>query len=66
MIVKLNPVLEYCKYLIFTSFNEFEIERKPENGGNIKYKIYEDMEKDYASGALHPGDLKPAVTKYIN
>ena len=24
------------------------------------------MEKDYISGALHPGDLKPSVVKYIN
>ena len=33
-IVKLNPILEYAKYLIFPSFDELVIERKPEHGGN--------------------------------
>lgn len=30
------------------------------------YKKYEDLEKDYGEQKLHPGDLKPAVVKYIN
>jgi tyrosyl-tRNA synthetase len=39
-----------------------EIQRSPENGGNVKYTSASDLEKDYASGKLHPGDLKAATT----
>jgi len=27
---------------------------------------YEELEKDFAEGLLHPGDLKPAVAKILN
>jgi len=65
-IVNLNPILEYVKYIIFGTYNEITIERKEENGGNKTYTKYTDLENDYVSGDLHPGDLKLAVIKYIN
>jgi tyrosyl-tRNA synthetase len=61
-----NPVLEYCKYIIFELIEEFEIDRPEKYGGNITYKSYKDMEQDYGSGDLNPPDLKPAVIKYLN
>lgn len=30
------------------------------------YTSYEELVADYRSGALHPGDLKPALAKHIN
>ena len=30
------------------------------------YTTYEELCEDYASGALHPGDLKPALAKHLN
>ena len=30
------------------------------------YKAYEELEADFVSGALHPGDLKAALTVAIN
>jgi len=30
------------------------------------YNSYEELETDFKSGYLHPGDLKPAVAKAIN
>lgn len=30
------------------------------------YEDYTELEKDYVEGSLHPGDLKPALTKAIN
>jgi tyrosyl-tRNA synthetase len=65
-IVHLNPILEYVKYIIFGTFNEMVVKRKEANGGDKTYTKYEDLEADYVSGALHPGDLKPAVIEYIN
>ena len=31
-----------------------------------EYTTYEEIEADYRSGALHPGDLKPALAKALN
>lgn len=61
-----NPCLEYIKYVILPWFGYFEVSRSEENGGNVKYESYESLEKEYLSGALHPGDLKPALAKAIN
>ncbi|KAL7083727.1 hypothetical protein ACP275_14G180700 [Erythranthe tilingii] len=65
-IVEKNPCLEYMKYIVFPWFNEFTVERKPENGGAKTFKTFEDLAADYVSGELHPADLKPALAKAIN
>jgi tyrosyl-tRNA synthetase len=44
----------------------FTVQRKPEYGGSIHYSSFEQLEADFASKALHPGDLKVAVTKAVN
>ena len=31
-----------------------------------EYTTYEELAADYGSGALHPGDLKPALAKALN
>ncbi|XP_031377297.1 tyrosine--tRNA ligase 1, cytoplasmic isoform X2 [Punica granatum] len=64
--VKDNPCLEYIKYIILPWFNEFNVERAPENGGNKTFKTFEELTADYESGELHPGDLKPALAKALN
>jgi len=45
---------------------EFLVTRKPDNGGDKTYSDVKALEADFASGALHPGDLKPALSKAIN
>ncbi|MFH1316977.1 MAG: tyrosine--tRNA ligase [Candidatus Woesearchaeota archaeon] len=61
-----NPVLEYCKYIIFERIDEFLIERPEKWGGNIIFKNYEDLEKSFVKKDIHPQDLKMSVAKYIN
>jgi tyrosyl-tRNA synthetase len=61
-----NPVLEYCKYILFELIDSFHIERPEKYGGNVEYSSYLELEKDYAEGKLNPPDLKPAVVKYLN
>jgi tyrosyl-tRNA synthetase len=61
-----NPVLEYCKYIIFELIDKFKVERNEKYGGNVEYTLYEELEKDYEAGRLNPPDLKPAVIKYLN
>ncbi|KAL2642948.1 hypothetical protein R1flu_010535 [Riccia fluitans] len=66
LIVEGNPCYEYTVYIVLPYFNEFVVERKPENGGNKTYKTAEELKEDYVSGALHPSDLKPSLTKALN
>ncbi len=66
-----NPVLEYCKYIIFESFdrlgiNEMTIERPEKWGGNIIVKNYEELEQRYAAKEIHPQDLKMTVAKLLD
>ncbi len=61
-----NPVLEYCKYIIFEMVPEFIIERPEKYGGNLKFFDYNELERAYLNGKVHPLDLKNATAKYIN
>jgi hypothetical protein len=44
----------------------FLITRSPENGGNIVYFTYEELEAAFVRSELHPGDLKDAVAVRLN
>ena len=64
-VIEENPVLEYCKYIIFEKIDKFLVERPEKYGGNVEYSSYDELEKDYDIGKLNPPDLKPAVIKYL-
>ncbi len=61
-----NPVLEYCKYIVFEKVNRFEINRPEKFGGNVSFKNYNELEKAFVDGKVHPLDLKSATAKYID
>lgn len=65
-IVKENPILEYCKYIIFEKFDTFLIKRSEKWGGNLEFKGYKELENVFEKGKLHPMDLKAAVAEYLN
>ncbi|KAI3832302.1 hypothetical protein MKW92_029943 [Papaver armeniacum] len=65
-IVEGNPCFEYIKHIIFPWFQEFEVERSEEHGGNKIFKNLEDLISDYQSMKLHPADLKAALGKGLN
>jgi tyrosyl-tRNA synthetase len=63
--------ISFCPPLVWVdtllSFNkEFCITRKPDNGGDKTYTSLQAATEDFVSGALHPGDLKPALSKTLN
>ncbi len=64
--IKENPVLEYCKYLVFEKFEKFEIKRPEKFGGNITIKNYNELEKLYKKGDIHPLDLKKTTALYVD
>ncbi|XP_005190860.1 tyrosine--tRNA ligase, cytoplasmic [Musca domestica] len=64
-----NGLLSFVKHVLFSLFKEgegFEINRSEENGGDITFNNYNDLEQYFADNKLHPADLKATVEKYIN
>ncbi len=60
-----NPLLEYCKYILFKNFKEIKIERPAKFGGNVVFGNYEELRKSFIEGQLHPADLKTSVAIYL-
>jgi len=61
-----NPILEYCRYIIFEKFESIEIKRPEKFGGNLNIESYEELKEIYKKEKLHPADLKTAVSFYLN
>lgn len=61
-----NPVLGIAKHLIFRGSEvEFQIDRPSKYGGPVTYLKYEELERDYADGKIHPADLKNSIAEYL-
>jgi tyrosyl-tRNA synthetase len=43
-----------------------KVERSEKFGGNVGYKGYKELERDFVKKKLHPMDLKQSVAKEIN
>ena len=61
-----NPIIEYCKYILFEKFDKIEIIRPEKFGGKIGLNKMEDLEMKFSLGQIHPIDLKRTVAEYIN
>jgi tyrosyl-tRNA synthetase len=71
-----NPILDYCKQIIFQAKylkgqehlldGGFKVEREEKFGGDVSYQTYEELEKAFVNKELFPLDLKQAVVKYLN
>ncbi len=62
---KENPILQIAKLIIFPKFGKIEIKRPEKFGGDLKLKDYEDLEKFYSLGKIHPMDLKNTIAEYL-
>jgi tyrosyl-tRNA synthetase len=60
-----NPILEYCKYIIFKEFGEMRVSRPKKFGGDIIFQSYHELENAFRKGDLHPADLKKATAFYL-
>lgn len=63
---KENPIMEYCKYIIFEKMPALEIKRPEKFGGNTTIESYSQLEQAYGSGKIHPTDLKTATAEALN
>jgi tyrosyl-tRNA synthetase len=65
-----NGVMALLQYFIFIIKKDrkdiFVIERDKKFGGNIEYKEYSDLERDFKEKKIHPLDLKNSVAREIN
>lgn len=61
-----NPILNWVGHVLFWNrAKPFVIEREEKHGGNLEFGTYEELEKAYAAGDLHPMDLKAAVVREL-
>ncbi|HTY43672.1 MAG TPA: tyrosine--tRNA ligase [Patescibacteria group bacterium] len=64
-----NGVMAFLKYVLMTIKTDRKekliIKRKKEHGGDLTYKNYSEVEKDFISKRLHPLDLKNAIAEEI-
>ena len=65
-IIEENPILEYCKYIIFEKFDKLKIERPAKWGGDLEFKSYTELENAFAKKEVHPMDLKQSVAIKID
>jgi len=65
-----NGIMAFMKYVIMVlkadKSESFLVERAEKFGGNVEYKNYEDLEKDFVAKKLHPQDLKKALSKELS
>ncbi|XP_065648187.1 tyrosine--tRNA ligase, cytoplasmic isoform X2 [Hydra vulgaris] len=66
-----NGVLAFCKFVLFPVMEHkgislFQIFRSEENGGNLDFSTYIQLEEAFSEKKLHPGDLKASVTNFLN
>jgi tyrosyl-tRNA synthetase len=64
-IVQDNPILQVSRLIIFPYTGTIKIKRDKKFGGDVDFKSYEELEKAYAAGKLHPLDLKNSVSEYL-
>ncbi|MCD6536773.1 MAG: tyrosine--tRNA ligase [Thaumarchaeota archaeon] len=60
-----NPILDYAKHIIFRKFDKLYIDRPSKYGGPVEYHSYEELEREYLEGKLHPMDLKMGVAEAL-
>jgi len=69
-VIENNGLLAFLKYVLMVlkqdAKESFVVERPAKFGGNVVYKTYDAIEKDYVDKKIHPMDLKAATAKEIN
>jgi tyrosyl-tRNA synthetase len=66
-IVEKNPILDYARNIVIAYHGKLTITISKEEGKEtVDYTSADDLDADFASGKVHPSDLKPAVTDAIN
>ena len=65
-VVEGNPILEYYRILVFENREPLTLKRDPKYGGDIEVSSYDQLENEYASGRIHPQDLKTNMSRILS
>jgi tyrosyl-tRNA synthetase len=65
-VVEGNPILEYYRILVFENREPLTLKRDPKYGGDVEVSTYEQLEGLYASGKIHPQDLKTNISRILS
>jgi tyrosyl-tRNA synthetase len=65
-VVEGNPILEYYRILVFANRERPTLKRDPKYGGDVVVSTYDQLEKEYASGKIHPQDLKNNMSRILS
>ena len=65
-VVEGNPILEYYRILVFEDPAPLTLKRDPKYGGDIRVSSYDELENKYASGRIHPQDLKTNMSLVLS
>lgn len=60
-VVRENPILEYCRYILFEKFDVLPIDPPEKYGGKLIVKSANELENLYTKKTIHPQDLKHTV-----
>jgi tyrosyl-tRNA synthetase len=61
-----NPILEMCRMIVFARKGALLIDRPAKFGGPLEFMSYEELEKAYRDGKLHPMDLKNGTANALS
>ncbi|CAF0796571.1 unnamed protein product [Didymodactylos carnosus] len=66
--VEKNGVLAFCQHVIFPLLKQkdFIVEHSEKSDSSVTFSNYADLERAFVDQKIHPSELKPAVTNYIN
>ena len=69
-IIEGNGTISFMKYVIMVlkedNGEQISVKRLEKFGGNVEYKNYVDLEKDFVGKNLHPEDLKKALARELS
>jgi len=63
--VSYNPILDWTKHLIFSRKLQVSVKREAKHGGDLAFQNYQELERQYQDGVVHPEDLKNFVAGYL-
>ena len=61
-----NPMLDWCKKMVFPAGKALHIERPEKWGGNLDFETFEELQTAYLAGNVHPMDLKTAIATTLS
>ena len=64
-IIKDNPIIQICQFIIFPIKKQMRIERDKKYGGDIEFRSFDELTQAYSKKEVHPVDLKEAVSNQL-